>query len=511
MKFLIFLFILFETYKTEVQILDYTNSQLISMHQGQARLQNGNFKLIHILELDEYERTINNLNNEVQRRVLVNSTSLPFLLHDIEQIRNQIKRMKPRIKRSIDIIGTAWKWIAGTPDHEDHNIVVSKINGLLTNNERQKIINEKFIDRINLLTNTTNHILKTIQTLEETQRVIEDSIRNRINIVKADVINIEYALQWAKVGVINSFILSEKEINEAKQFLDLEEFPYNNLEEALGFATVKIATDYSSLIYIINLPAINKINCEKILIKPVKQNQKIIKINSENLIRCKDKIFEMKNKCNQFNDLCICNNEKLIDISETTCIPLLLKSKNHNCTFINNEHVPTIQEINEGTILLNQFNGFLEIFENKIYQLSGTYLIQFHNETIKIENRTFTSKEVSHLKALPAVLQLSSNKSIVEEVLSLEMMKNIQVNNIDEINSISTKGRLMFSTNISLSILLVIAICLIFIKLKSKSNSDINITAKIEKEKEQNTSTVEKSNFEKSNKRFCSANELPTF
>lgn len=365
-----------------------------------------------------------------KKKILRNSTSLPFLIHDITQITNQLKSIKPRVKRSIDIIGTAWKWIAGTPDHEDHEIVVNKLNGLLTNNERQKIINEKFIDRINLLTNTTNTILKTFHNLEETQRMIEDSIRSRINIVKTDVINIEYALQWAKAGVINSFILSEKEINEAKKFLDQEEFPYNNLEEALNFASVKIATDYSSLIYIISLPAINKINCEKLLIKPIKQNENVIKISSENVIRCKNNIFEIKKECNQFNNLCICNNENLIDISETNCIPPLLKSKNHNCTFVNNEHIPTIEEINQGTIILNQFKGTLEILENKKYQLTGTYLIQFHNKTITIENRTFTSKEISSLKPLPAVLQLSSNESIIEEVLSLERMKNLQVSNI---------------------------------------------------------------------------------
>lgn len=60
------------------------------------------------------------------------------------------------------MIGTDFKWIAGTPDHED-KIVVSNINR--RNNDKQKVINRNAIDRINLLTNYTNKILRTIQTL----------------------------------------------------------------------------------------------------------------------------------------------------------------------------------------------------------------------------------------------------------------------------------------------------------------------------------------------------------
>lgn len=478
---------------------------------GQARLQNGNFKLIHILELDKYERTVDDLYNEIQGKNLRNSSILPFLFHDINQLKDQLRRMKPRVKRSIDIIGTAWKWIAGSPDHEDHDIVVNRINGLLVNNERQKIINKNTIERINLMTNTTNTILKTIQSLGEIQRTVEDSIRNRINIIKTDIVNIEYALQWAKVGVINSFILSEKEINEAEEFLDQEEFPYRNLEEALGFASIKIATDQSSLIYIINLPAIDRTNCEKLLIKPVKQNEMIIKINSENVIKCNNKIFQIKNDCIQFNKLCICKNENLIDISETNCIPSLLKSKNHNCTLINNQHVPAVQELYQGIILLNQFNGILEISDNKTYRLSGTYLIQFHNETIIIENRTFISKEMSILKPLPAVLQLSSNKSLTEEVLSLEMMKKLQVNNIDELNSISTKGNVMFSTNIFLSIALIISVLLIMYKIRAKSDSDINVITMVNEKVKPSASISEEPTLQESSQRFCSTNDLPAF
>lgn len=241
MTLLIIFFTLFAICKTEVQILDYTNSQLITIYVGQARLQHGNFKLIHLLNLTHYESVIDTIESEVLQKVLRNSTIMPFLLHDIKQIKEHLQIIKPRKKRSINILGTAWKWIAGSPDHEDHEIVEEKIKGLLNNNEKQWIINKDTTERINMLTDSTNHIIKTIQSLEEVRKIREETISNKIRILKEEIVNVVYALQWSKVGVINSFILSEKELNEVRQFLDKEKFPYMDLEQALNFATIKIA------------------------------------------------------------------------------------------------------------------------------------------------------------------------------------------------------------------------------------------------------------------------------
>lgn len=475
-KPLIIFLAIFRICKPEVQILDYTGSQLIPIHLGQARLQNGNFKLIHTLDLIKYEETVNCLSSEIQTKIFRNSSALPFLLHDIRQVEDHLKRLKPRSKRSINLIGTAWKWIAGTPDHEDHQIVVDKINGLLTNNELQRIINKDAIDKINILTETTNEILKTVQSLEETRKTIEETIASKIKIIKEEITNIEYALQWAKVGVVNSFLLSEKEMDEARIFLDSKRFPYNSLEEALGFADIRVATNNAAIIYIVSLPAINEISCEKLLIKAVKKNNKIIKLNTVNYIRCKNDIYEIKEKCQQINDLSICRKSKLLNLSNTKCVTQILLSKHHNCTIVNNQHVPSVEEIYPGTILLNQFKGLVRIAEANPFELSGTYLIQFHNDTIQIENETYISKELPFSKPLPAVLQLSGNKTQVEEFLSLEMIKDLQINNIKQISSISTKEKWMLSINSIIFLILFSTMILLICKTKRILNPEVKIT-----------------------------------
>lgn len=445
------------TVVTEIQILDYSNANFIQIHSGLTRLKNGYFKLIHVIEINKYVELVNTLNSELMKLPKEN-TAFPFMLEEISQLKTQIKRMMPRKRRSLDILGTAWKWLAGSPDHEDHRIIEDHIQGLLTNNERQRIINKGIIDRINRVTKVTNSIMKSVNASEEVQKTLEDNLTNKIRILKEEITNIEYALQWAKVGIINSFILSEKEIEEAKIFLESESFLYNNLEEALSFASIKIASNENAIIYIVNLPSIDKFICEKSIIKPIKKNNTIIKMNYENIIQCKNFTFAIKDKCIEINKLCICDKENLIDLSETKCIPNLLTSQKHECTIVNNQHVPSIEELYEGTILLNNFNGTVNVEGHETHSLSGTYIIQFHNETLIIKNKTYTSKENIFVKPLPAILQYSSGNQLGEEILSLELIKELNVDNIEEIKSISTKSKITTSINFSLSIIMIVVI-----------------------------------------------------
>lgn len=351
-------------------------------------------------------------------------------------------------------------------------------------------------------------LFRTIQLLEETRKIYEETIANKLRILKEEVINIEYALQWSKVGVVNSFILSEEEINEVREFLDKESFPYSDLEQALSFATIRIATDNLAIIYIINLPVIDKKNCEKLLIKPVKIHNKIIRINFEIIIKCNKEFFEVKENCKEYNNLCICNQENLIDISKTNCIPNLLSSKNHDCAFINNQHVNSVQELYPGVIFLNQFNGSVKTSNNETNELSGTYLIQFHNDTITIINKTFVSREVSHLKPLPALLQPNQNKQEIQEVLSLELMKDLHIRNLDELKSITNKGKIFFSFNMVLTIILISCLLLIAYKIFSARNRDKSNVTKVINE----IKLTETTDFNKTSSSGCefrSINDLP--
>jgi len=48
-------------------------------------------------------------------------------------------------------MGTLWKWIAGTPDHDDLKTVQNKIDDLIQNNNNQFVINSKLFKEIKTL------------------------------------------------------------------------------------------------------------------------------------------------------------------------------------------------------------------------------------------------------------------------------------------------------------------------------------------------------------------------
>ncbi|KNE87665.1 hypothetical protein PSTG_18944, partial [Puccinia striiformis f. sp. tritici PST-78] len=44
-----------------IQILDYSRSQLVTIDSGPAKMQTGTFKIVHIIELQQYNTLIDKL------------------------------------------------------------------------------------------------------------------------------------------------------------------------------------------------------------------------------------------------------------------------------------------------------------------------------------------------------------------------------------------------------------------------------------------------------------------
>jgi len=64
-----------------------------------------------------------------------------------------------RAKRGINEIGTLWKWIAGTPDHDDLITVQNKIDNLIQNNNNQFVINSKLFKEIKTLSENLQTVI----------------------------------------------------------------------------------------------------------------------------------------------------------------------------------------------------------------------------------------------------------------------------------------------------------------------------------------------------------------
>jgi len=80
--------------------------------------------------------------------------------YDLDIIKMLLSQILPsRAKRGFNEIGTLWKWIAGTPDHDDLITVQNKINDLIQNNNNQFVINSKLFKEIKTLSENLQTVI----------------------------------------------------------------------------------------------------------------------------------------------------------------------------------------------------------------------------------------------------------------------------------------------------------------------------------------------------------------
>lgn len=458
-----------------MQILDYTNSQIISISNGKAKIQEGNFKLIHEIELDNFQTFIDETRTILKNQITDKNILYPYLEHELSQIQELLIRIKPhRAKRSLDFIGSAWKWIAGNPDHDDFEIIKNKMNNVLENNNKQVIINQLYNERINNVTNIVNELNNAIKNESKVIDQFVANIQYKIKIVKEELTNINFAIHWAKSGIINSLILSNSEVKVAIDMLNKENLPFATIEEALSFSNVKVMSNSSCLLYVVYVPLTKIETFEKLLIKLVRSNNVIIEIEYENVLKSENQIYGIINNCRTINFLSICDREKLENKGNSTCLPNLLNSRPSKCNKSNNQHIPTVEEISDGLLLVNQFNGNITI-EGETRTIVGTFLIKYHNASININNRKFSSKTKPTLHVLPAILQPTPQEKQFNRILSLPMLNQIYINNTRNLESFQTEKSIHQYSTYGLLIILIIGLTiLLLLKYKKKTLKLVN-------------------------------------
>lgn len=455
----------------EIQILDYSNSKLVVMHAGLAKVHTGNFKIIHTIDLQNYEILVHDIEHNLVHNVSPTHPLMPFLKYTISQIKSYITRLKPRVKtkRSLDFLGTAWKWIAGSPDHQDFEIIEKKMNNVLENNSNQMIINRLTLEKIKSLTNATNEIIKILKSENDlhNEKILE--WKYKLELLKEDISNVEFAIHLAKVNIVNSFILSSFEVDVLNNIFSKSNIPFSSTDELLHFAEIKIATEGFNILYILSIPTTKNENCNILLIKPIKRNDIVTRLDYERILDCKNIIYGLKKMCKTYNEVSICGPETYEDISDSLCIPKLLTSQTSRCSTTNNQHINPIEVIDEGTLFLNQFIGQIDV-DNSTIWLNGSYVIHHFNSTLQINNKTYSSRQISTTKSLPALIQPMESDT-EERTLSLEFVNDLNVKNTISIRKLGSLNQVSISLNLIMMVILLIIACFVIVKLKRKQRN----------------------------------------
>lgn len=347
------------------------------------------------------------------------------------------------------------------------------------NNNKQVVINELFNERINNLTRISASISNAIK---KDKNVIEDTLinlQNKIRLIKEDLINIKYAIQWAKYDILNSLLLNKNEIEIALNKLESEEMPFNNAEEALELSEINVLNKEMKIIYIVKIPLTLKETYQKLIIRSVvkPQNKDIINIEYKEILKGKNKIYGIKSRCKDFKKIEICKTNEIIDISNNTCITRIISSLNSTCNISNGHHIPKIEEIQTGIILINNFNGEIDV-NTTSQKISGTHLIKFHNTTVKINGQEYANYDAVPFEAIPAVLQPTPIEKNRINLLSLEALQELHINNTQKIDYL--KSVAISNSTISIGAIAVILGFLAFTcKLKRRNKLQI-VTTKLD-------------------------------
>lgn len=192
---------------------------------------------------------------------LFDNESYLFHIYDLEQIHHQVSVMtKPTLhdrillkkvrkyfeqlgfekfqKRSINVLGSAIKWITGIPDHDDLTRLQEGINNLIENNNIAKENNHKMIE-----------ILRNVNT-ENTNSYILTEIVDELE-------NIILTLNMAKNNQINTLAFNLKEIENLIN-MEKHQLPIINV---LEYSTIHICKIKNNIVLAIKYPVIKR-RCE---------------------------------------------------------------------------------------------------------------------------------------------------------------------------------------------------------------------------------------------------------
>ncbi|KAH8323677.1 hypothetical protein KR067_009813 [Drosophila pandora] len=418
-------------YISPARIYKY-DAPVVPLQQGGVWRINGMFKLVHVIDISRMMQLVDETSRDAA--TLTDQRINTITRHYLEQAAegmNRVMRPTSRRARAVNWLGSAWKWIAGSPDAEDWNAVLNSEKMITENINQQIRINARLFD--------ASH--KSIQELNDVQ------------------------LSWltcqlAKTGVTNSNLLDHEEIETI--LTEVNDLPYQNAVEAVEFSRPTVLSNGTTLLYILALPKVSNRRYELVRLYPTVSGGRQIVLEHQKLALNGEETYAVVGSCSSIGNITVCPEEDLIALEENSCIPRLLKGGHASCSYLrSNEEV--VQLVEDGTLFLSNYNGSLATPERE-YQLEGTYIVQFNNEVVTVRNKNFTAYSANHPMALPPVL---TNITVTGYRPSLGYVDDVNAQNTQVMSGVSRGVTFSYVLEASLTLIVFLILFIIWRKLTS--------------------------------------------
>lgn len=377
---------------SSAKILDYSSAQVIPIIQGNVAVYNDYVYLIHTTNISDF------------RDMLQQSVDLIPKFTDFSMYRDMLKQQHDEIAhilrtlqiprrhvRSIDFLGSALKFVAGTPDHDDYKLLLTKQNFLIENNNRQNNINSVLQNRINEITDQINVLKKSLSgnlISKDDKTPLFEYLANRNNLIINYLNNIALSIVLAKSNLINPLILDEIDIDKLVEIEDLQV----SISNLLLATKIKVLQNINVIHYILKIPKISKF-CIFLNLYPVSHNDTIVKLPITNAAKCEGITYPI-------DDCVQTTTENICRPVTSSCLFEIFNNNTASCPTESSHHLPALQEIDDGVIILNDVYPTILEEQQKI-TVKGTILLMF-TDTIKINNTIFKiKKNATRLEAHP--------------------------------------------------------------------------------------------------------------
>lgn len=466
---------------------------------------------MHPIDIGQIGEVVTKTNIDIQKTHYNNP------LYEIIEIKRQklyetylkLKPFSQRRKRW-DTIGTVWKWIAGNPDAEDLRLINNSLNSLITQNNKQVMINKAIGQRIEEITSITNQVIKL-----ENERIKNHSIEinqlitlSNLDSLQDQIETLEEAILMAKHGIPSSKLLSINDFHMIATFLEKHDIFISSFERLLSQSTAQVTLSPTHILYILKVPQFTKQTYEYNYVDSIIKSNKRIAINQNYILMNESHIYETTKPCEEQDTNFLCDSTYLSQAS--SCISRLIQGQHSNCTFRKVYSNGLIKRINEATILIN--DAIIEVTSNcsdssKI--LNGSYLIQFKNCNIRINGETYSNFEMTiPSKPYHPTTGLSVQEIGIIDTPSAEYLQNLTLEHRDKLEIIhlqndSLKWRFSLFGSLGLSTIFLVITGLgifVYISRKNPTNIEINIPGQNEETiplEETKTSTSESSEIRK--------------
>ncbi|XP_055630115.1 uncharacterized protein LOC129770936 [Toxorhynchites rutilus septentrionalis] len=281
-------------------------------------------------------------------------------------------------------LGTAWKYLAGSPDANDLKIINSSINGLINNNNEQVRINREISLQMKEAVFKTKESIQLLNL--ESSELYSVNILLNLKFLNDKLNQIIQTITLAKVGMLNEQVLSQNEIELIIEDLSKENVTVWNTAEALTYVTTSIVTNEHEIALLLKLPKLDPRIFRKIFILPTWFNRQQIHISNHNYLNHEDQYYIVSSLQPRIFDA------KDITPDSTVCVPYLLNGKPAKCDYLANpaEEIISIDSQHLITNVLDNFTLHTNCGLSE-RNLSGTYLISFNNCEVTVNNQTFSN------------------------------------------------------------------------------------------------------------------------